>query len=1243
MMLALCCCAALLPSVASASLFVNSAGVSTPARVTVQGVDVAATLASMQTAINTQQAQINALLARNTALVANLTAAQTQLSTLTNQLSLTQTTVSNLASVNSSNLAGVVAALTTRVSNLETITTTMSATDAALDSRIGKAESVTPASSPLVAAVLGNAANASALAAAAAALSTRVLNLESLSVSSSTLVNTVLAMRDLTPPGSSPLVSTLLKLNNTAPVLGVTCWPFTLSAGTGGTAAVSPLQSAGCAAGSYVAGAALSLTATPSLGYSLAAWTGSASPSGTLLSTVLVMPNAPATASATFGICYSVSLSATGGSVVATSASTSSCVAGSFIAGTAVTLTATPSIGYLFTGFSGTATSSLNPFTFSMPASAVSQAANFAACYPLSVPAVTGGSAVASPASSTGCGLGYYLAGQAITLTATPTTNYVFSAWSGSAASTASSFIFVMPGGAATETAVFATCVALMAGATAGGSVGLSPTNSAGCSAGYFLPSTTVTLTATPSAGNVFVGWSGSVSSSLASFSYMMGASAIVETAAFSLCYPLTLSVSFGTASASPANTAGCVTGSYIAGTSITLNSLPNSGYGLASWSGVASGTSLTATVTMPASSATAAATFNLCYPLTLASSAGGAVSASSANSVGCGAGSYASGSALTLTAAPGASYAFSGWSGSTTSSNAVFAFTMPSAAASETASFAPCYSLTVAAAGSGGSVAVSLPNSPGCAAGLYLASASVTLTATPAASYIFNSWTGTSANAGALWAYTMPAGPAFETAQFDRCWSLLVGTGIGGTAAAVPPNSPGCPVSSYFAASVVTLTATPSTNFGFTAWSGSLASSTNPLSFIIPAAASTQTAVFGACYALSLSAVSGTVSAVPTGSAGCAVGSYTASASIALTSVANSGTGLVGWSGVGSTGLTATLVMPASTATVTVTFAACYALTISVSAGGTAVASSPNSVSCAVGSYIAGATLTITATPAAAFAFSSWTGTTAGVTAALPFTMPAAAATESATFVACYPLTLAVIAAGSGTAVASPTSSVGCTANLYLAGAAITLTATPASAYFLFNSWSGTIANAASVWSYTMPASPATQQAVFDRCWTLAVTTGLGGSASAVPANSPGCPAGSYFSSAVVTLSGTPNPSYAFASWSGNTPSTANPFSYPMPALAATETATFSLCYPLTLTSPNGTATASPTGSIGCAPVRTRFSMPIERVFSILSFVSLVPSLLCCAVRDSTLPELPSHSARWRTLATAWSAGLDR
>lgn len=1167
-----CCCASLLPSAASASLFVNSNGLASSQRLTVQGVDVAAVLSSMQTAINTQQAQINALLARNTALATNLTAAQTQILSLTNQVSSTQTLVSNLASVNSSNLGGVVAALTTRVIALESLTNNM--------------ESMAPASSPLVSAVLGNSANASTLAAAAAALTSRVLNLESLSASSSTLVNTVIAMRDLTPPGSSPLVSTLLKLNNTAPVLGVSCWPFTLSAGTGGTAVVSPLQSAGCASGSYVAGAALSLTATPSSGYSLSAWSGAAASSGSLLSTVMVMPNAPATASATFGICYSLSVSAvTGGSVAATSGSTSSCVAGSFVAGTSVTLTATPSLGFLFTSFSGTASSTSNPFTFVMPASAVSQAANFAACFALSVPAVTGGSAVASPPSSTGCGLGFYLAGQPITLTATPTTNYVFSAWTGSASSSASSFVFVMPGGAATEIAVFASCVALMVGATAGGSAALSPTNSAGCSAGYFLAGTTVTLTATPTAGNVFVGWSGSVSSSLASFSYMMPSSAIVETAAFSACHALTISVSFGSASASPTNTAGCVSGSYTAGTSITLNSLPNSGYGLASWSGVASGTSsLSPTITMPASAATAAATFAACFPLTLSSSAGGSVSASSPNSVGCGAGSYAAGSAITLTAAPGASYAFSSWTGTTASSNAVFAFTMPTAAASETANFVPCYSLTIAAAGSGGSVAASLPNSPGCAAGLYLAAASVTLTATPATSYIFNSWTGTSANAAAVWIYTMPAGPAFQTAQFDRCWALLVGTGIGGTAVAAPTNSPGCPPSSYFAASVVTLTASPAVNYGFTAWTGSSPSVTNPLSFTIPAAASTQTAVFGACFALTLSAVSGTVSALPTGSPGCAAGSYTASASIALTSVANSGTGLVGWTGVGSTGLTATLTMPASTATVTVTFAACYALTISVSAGGTAVASSPNSVSCATGSYIAGATLTLTATPAAAFAFSTWTGTTAGGAAALAFTMPAAAASQTATFVACYPLTLAVIAAGSGTAVASPTSSVGCTNGLYLAGAPITLTATPASAYFLFNSWSGTIANAAAVWSYTMPSSPATQQAVFDRCWTLAVTTGLGGSAAAVPTNSPGCPAGSYFSSTVVSLTGTPSSSYAFASWSGHTASVLNPFNYPMPALAATETATFSLCYPLTLTAPFGTATATPTGSIGCA-----------------------------------------------------------
>jgi hypothetical protein len=76
------------------------------------------------------------------------------------------------------------------------------------------------------------------------------------------------------------------------------CYTLTLShSGTGGNPAASPTSSAGCPTGNYLAGAAVSLTASPSPGWTVSGWTGTSNNASTATTNTLTMPAAPHAAS----------------------------------------------------------------------------------------------------------------------------------------------------------------------------------------------------------------------------------------------------------------------------------------------------------------------------------------------------------------------------------------------------------------------------------------------------------------------------------------------------------------------------------------------------------------------------------------------------------------------------------------------------------------------------------------------------------------------------------------------------------------------------------------------------------------------------------------------------------------------------------------------------------------------------------------------------------------------------------
>ncbi len=192
-----------------------------------------------------------------------------------------------------------------------------------------------------------------------------------------------------------------------------------------------------------------------------------------------------------------------------------------------------------------------------------------------------------------------------------------------------------------------------------------------GCSASY--PSgTAVTLSATPAAGSTFAGWSGGGCAGTAPCTLTLSANTAV-TATFNLP-SVTLAViragtGSGTVTSAPAgiNCGTSCSAPYPSGTAVTLSATPAAGSTFAGWSGGGCTGTGSCTVTLTATT-TVTATFTQTFTLTVskAGTGSGTVSSTPAG-ITCGtscSASYASGTSVTLSAAPANGSTFTGWSG---------------------------------------------------------------------------------------------------------------------------------------------------------------------------------------------------------------------------------------------------------------------------------------------------------------------------------------------------------------------------------------------------------------------------------------------------------------------------------------------------------------------------------------------------------------------------------------------------
>ncbi|GEM_PF-1499529 len=349
---------------------------------------------------------------------------------------------------------------------------------------------------------------------------------------------------------------------------------YTLSvSATNGSVTKSPDQA------TYTHGQTVTLTAVAATGYSFGSWSGDAS--GTTATTTVTMD---ATKSVTAGFtanAYTLDVSAANGSV------TKSPDQATYTHGQTVTLTAVAATGYSFGSWSGDASGTTATTTVTMNADRSVTAGFTINTYTLTV-AATDGTIARNPDKSS------YTYGETVTLQATPATGYNFVSWSDDLSGSTNPATLVMDEDKSV-TAAFAANTYTLTTTAANGSVTRSPDQAS------YAHGEVVTLTAAADTGYSFSAWSGDASGTAATTTVMMNDDRSVTANFTANTYTLSVASENGSVALSPDQA------SYTYGEVVTLTAVADAGYRFSAWSGDASGTAASTTVTMNADKSVAA------------------------------------------------------------------------------------------------------------------------------------------------------------------------------------------------------------------------------------------------------------------------------------------------------------------------------------------------------------------------------------------------------------------------------------------------------------------------------------------------------------------------------------------------------------------------------------------------------------------------------------------------------------
>ncbi|MDT8896960.1 hypothetical protein QYE77_01690 [Thermanaerothrix sp. 4228-RoL] len=163
----------------------------------------------------------------------------------------------------------------------------------------------------------------------------------------------------------------------------------------------------------------------------------------------------------------------------------------------------------------------------------------------------------------------------------------------------------------------------------------------------------TVGLVANANPGHTFANWSGDLNGTNPSGSVVMNGPKVISANFSSIPYTLTVNViGNGTVTKNPDKA------TYVYGDEVTLTALPQAGWSFSGWSGGASGSAGSTTVTITGNTTVGATFTQDQYTLTVNVIGGGTVTKSPDKAT------YTYGEAVTLTANPQSTWTFVGWSG---------------------------------------------------------------------------------------------------------------------------------------------------------------------------------------------------------------------------------------------------------------------------------------------------------------------------------------------------------------------------------------------------------------------------------------------------------------------------------------------------------------------------------------------------------------------------------------------------
>ena len=710
---------------------------------------------------------------------------------------------------------------------------------------------------------------------------------------------------------NAPLTTVLMDQNRSvSPSFSENAYSLQVFAGFGGFANGD---------GNFSHGALANISATPDIGYSFSGWSGSGIDDNKSAATTVLMDQAK-TVSATFSLnSYSLSVqTGVGGSVSGD---------GNFSHGALANISATPDIGYSFSGWSG---SGIDDNTSAATTVLMDQTKTVGATfslnsYPLSVLAGVGG---------TVSGDGNFSHGSLPIIRATPDVGYLFYGWSGDGVTNplVSSTTVLMEQARSVSATFFQKSYALSVFAGSGGSAS---------GDGNFSHGSFASIEAVADEGHTFTGWTGSgvTDGNALSTTVLMDQNQSV-TATFSRnAYTLRVYPGLG------GNATG--DGNFSHGSFASIEATPDEGYRFNGWSGmgVSEPTAVATSVLMNQDRLVSATFAPLRHLLTLSAESGGSVS---------GDGNFSHASLAAIEAIPHTGYVFSKWEGSGISDpQSPSTYVLMDQNRSLVASF------ELKPIGTNLLISHSSPIRGGTTTGggSYPEDQTASITASPALGYRFTGWTGEGivdpnlANTSVTMSEDRNLTANFSLNSYDLNLSATNGGSVSGAGRFEHGTSQA-------------IIATPLPGYSFSGWSGQ--------GLLAPSASSTTvsmteernvTANFTVnFYDLNLFATSG-------GSVS-GTGRFEHGTSRTVSATALPGYSFTGWSGEGITNgfSTATTVMMTQDRNLTASFSLqSYALAISESEGG--------AVTDQAGRYYHGSRINLFARPAAGYVFVRWLG----------------------------------------------------------------------------------------------------------------------------------------------------------------------------------------------------------------------------------------------------------------------------